>query len=76
MILWGHSASDSKLMNGILPADIEPMGDSLDQAIEKIEKNIILKILEKNQWQKNKTSSALKINRKTLFRKMKKYGLE
>jgi len=44
--------------------------------IGKVEKNIILRALEKNQWQKNKTASILKINRKTLFRKMQKYRLK
>lgn len=49
--------------------------DSLNQAMDNFEKNIIRKVLEKNQWRKNKTAAALKINRKTLFRKMKKYDL-
>ncbi len=39
------------------------------------EKKIILKVLNKYQWQRNKAADALKISRKTLFRKMKAHGL-
>jgi PAS domain S-box-containing protein len=61
-----------------MPADAELSGDflsgdSLESIMERIEKHIILKNLEKNQWHKNKTAASLKIDRKTLFRKLKKY---
>lgn len=49
--------------------------ESLDVAVESFEKNIILGVLEQKKWQKNKAAAALRIDRKTLFRKMKKYGL-
>ncbi len=70
----GPSPSESKLLDDVsMPID-DFKGDSLEKIMEKIEKQIILKNLEKNQWQKNKTASDLKINRKTLFRKIKKYA--
>ena len=56
-------------------AEVRDTADSLNQAMDNYEKNIIRKVLEKNQWRKSKTATALKINRKTLFRKMKKYDL-
>ncbi|RJP94642.1 MAG: PAS domain S-box protein [Desulfobacteraceae bacterium] len=49
--------------------------ESLDQAMANFEKNIILGVLEQKKWQKYKAAAVLQIDRKTLFRKMKKYGL-
>ncbi len=51
---------------GVIPL-IKIVGD--------FEKNHILDILNQNRWKKGKTSKALGISRKTLFRKMKTYGL-
>ncbi len=48
----------------------------LDAAMDQCEKRIIRHALEKSQWKKNDTADHLKINRKTLFRKMKKHGLD
>ncbi len=55
--------------------DIPDNSVSLELAMDNFEKNVIKGVLEKNQWRKNTTASVLNINRKTLFRKMKKYGL-
>ncbi len=52
-----------------------PGADSLNQAMDNFEKKIIKTVLEKNHWQKSKTADMLQVNRKTLFRKMKKYDL-
>ena len=43
---------------------------------EKIEKELILKALEKCNQNRTNTAELLKISRKTLFNKMKQYGLE
>ena len=67
---------ESKLLDEISIPEVEFESDSLDRALEHIEKDIILRTLERNQWKKNQTASALKINRKTLFRKLKKYEIE
>ncbi|MGA1824191.1 MAG: helix-turn-helix domain-containing protein [bacterium] len=45
------------------------------EAVETFEKRVILSSLEKNQWHRTKTALMLGLPRKTLFRKMKKYGL-
>ncbi|WP_320041910.1 sigma-54-dependent Fis family transcriptional regulator [uncultured Desulfobacter sp.] len=53
----------------------DPRG-SLSEIVEAFEKGIILKALEENRWQKARTAVSLGIHRKTLFTKMKKFGIE
>ena len=48
---------------------------TLQGAIEVFEKQFLIKMLEQHHWQKNRTAQALGIERKTLYRKMKKFGL-
>lgn len=48
----------------------------LNEAVAEFEKEVILKALEENRWQKARTAVALGIHRKTLFTKMKKLGLD
>ena len=40
------------------------------------EKEIILSALERNKWNRRQTAEDLKINPSTLWRKMKKLGIE
>ncbi len=49
---------------------------SLKEAMAKPEKNIILQALEANYWNRQETAKALRINRTTLYKKMKQYGLD
>lgn len=48
---------------------------SLRQALAEPEKNLIRQALEANHWNRQETAKALQINRTTLFKKMKHYGL-
>ncbi len=48
---------------------------SLKGALAGPEKNIIRQALEVNHWNRQATAKALQINRTTLFKKMKHYGL-
>ena len=48
---------------------------SLKDAMSEPEKNIIRQALEANHWNRQETAKALQINRTTLFKKMKRYGL-
>jgi DNA-binding NtrC family response regulator len=48
---------------------------TLKQALAKPEKRIIKQALQANHWNRQKTAKQLGINRTTLFKKMKKYGL-
>jgi len=49
--------------------------DNLQNNIDIHEKNIIIKVLNQNKGNKTKTAQALGISRKTLFRKIKRLGL-
>jgi DNA-binding NtrC family response regulator len=51
----------------------KPMG--LKEALADPEKNLIRQALEANNWNRQETARALQINRTTLFKKMKQYGL-
>jgi PAS domain S-box-containing protein len=49
--------------------------EGLKSLMETYERKLILTALEKNKWRRIKSASALNINRKTLFKKMKQYGI-
>ncbi len=51
-------------------------GRTLKEALEGPERRIILEVLEANQWNRNATADQLGINRTTLYKKMKRLGLE
>jgi DNA-binding NtrC family response regulator len=51
-------------------------GQSLKHALEGPERAILRSALEANGWNRQETSKALDINRTTLYKKMKQYGLE
>jgi two-component system response regulator HydG len=44
-------------------------------SLEDHEKNLIMKTLEETNWNKHQTAKRLKINRSTLYGKMKRFGL-
>jgi len=48
---------------------------SLKEALARPEKDIIRQALQANHWNRQATAKALDINRTTLFKKMKHYGL-
>ncbi|HUT89899.1 MAG TPA: sigma-54 dependent transcriptional regulator [Thermoguttaceae bacterium] len=59
------------------PVPIEPVGTrTLKQALAAPERQIILDVLESNDWNRQATAEALDINRTTLYKKMKRLGLE
>lgn len=49
---------------------------TLKEALEGPERQIIREVLESNGWNRNATADQLGINRTTLYKKMKKLGLE
>jgi len=49
---------------------------SLKEALEEPERQIILQVLEAHAWNRNATADALGVNRTTLYKKMKRLGLE
>ena len=68
------------LPSGVLdstPLQLGPTGSkSLKQAMTDPERQIILDVLRANNWNRNATAASLGINRTTLYKKMKRLGLE
>jgi two-component system response regulator HydG len=54
-----------------MPGNIRP----LKEALEKPEKRIIIQALQALNWNRQETARVLDINRTTLYKKMKRYGL-
>ncbi len=54
-----------------MPMNIRP----LKEALEEPEKRIIIQALQALNWNRQETARVLDINRTTLYKKMKKYGL-
>ena len=48
----------------------------LSEALQEPEKKIILRALRANDWNRQATADQLEINRTTLYKKMKAYGLD
>ena len=56
---------------------VAPIGDqTLKEALEGPERQIIRDVLEMNNWNRYATAESLGINRTTLYKKMKRLGLE
>lgn len=49
---------------------------SVEMSLESVERHHIRRVLEETCWNKNEASKILKIDYTTLFRKIKKYGIE
>ncbi|MDY6958221.1 MAG: helix-turn-helix domain-containing protein [Halobacteriota archaeon] len=59
-----------------LPAQAAYRPTSLKAALEEPEKRIIEAALRAHGWNRQATAAALEINRTTLYKKMKRYGLD
>jgi len=59
------------------PVPVGPVGNrTLKEALEGPERRIIVEVLERHNWNRHETAEALGINRTTLYKKMKRLGLE
>jgi DNA-binding NtrC family response regulator len=59
------------------PVSLEQLsGKALKEAMTVPERAIILEMLENNRWNRNATADALGINRTTLYKKMKRLGID
>ncbi|MCX8042459.1 MAG: sigma-54 dependent transcriptional regulator, partial [Thermodesulfobacteriaceae bacterium] len=56
--------------------EIMPLKDALQKYRIKVEKEIIIKALEYYKWNKTKVAEVLDIDYKTLYNKIKEYGIE
>lgn len=68
----------SPLANRLLsaPSHEIPLDAGFRETLETYEKQLIRQALERTHWHRTKTAELLRLPRKTLFRKMKQYGLE
>ncbi len=55
--------------------DFEDEQITLAEIVDRYEKKVLTKALEKYNWHKTNVATAFKIDRKTLFNKMKKHDL-
>jgi DNA-binding NtrC family response regulator len=62
--------------NSVQVQALQSSGGGLKSALSAPEKQIILDALEANGWNRQNTARMLGINRTTLYKKMKKYGIE
>ena len=59
-----------------VPQHVAAIAQTLSEALEAPERQIILEVLKANDWNRNVTADQLGINRTTLYKKMKKLGIE
>lgn len=65
-----HESGAAGLVAGEIP------GGNLKSALVSPERQIILEALESNGWNRQNTAKMLGINRTTLYKKMKKFGID
>jgi DNA-binding NtrC family response regulator len=53
---------------------MQPM--PLERALEEPERMILLAALDRNGWNRQATAAELQVNRTTLYKKMRRYGLD
>ena len=76
----GHAASTSP--SDAASPDTEALiarlwdGDPLSEAMERIERAVLLAALSAHEWNRQRTSDCLGINRTTLYKKMRHHGLD
>jgi DNA-binding NtrC family response regulator len=83
-VLLGKSSTIGldDLPTAIAAGQLTPIGSvgegdhGLKDALAAPERAIILETLQQNNWNRNQTADALGINRTTLYKKMKKLGLD
>ena len=66
----------SNVTSAAVIAAMPVSGRTLKDALAGPERQIILEVLETNHWNRNATADSLGVNRTTLYKKMKKLGLE
>ena len=71
--LPGNITSGAKAGDRVVTSNKQ---QTLKEALEGPERQIILQVLRENSWNRNLTADQLGINRTTLYKKMKKLGLE
>ncbi|GAB5495974.1 MAG: sigma-54 dependent transcriptional regulator [Phycisphaerales bacterium] len=73
-VVDGQSASHPLTI--VQEADGEWEPKSLAEALREPERQILLRALEANNWNRSQTADQLEINRTTLYKKMKAFGID
>ena len=70
-------AKQEKVMAKDLPQSLlqTPLPEQQAASLRDFERSLILKTLEETHWNKHRAAKLLKINRSSLYGKMKRYGL-
>ncbi len=69
----GFDFADKVEQEGLDDVDFEDEQITLAEILDRYEKKVLAKALEKYNWHKTNVAAAFNIDRKTLFNKMKKY---
>lgn len=69
-------ASSSANPQTVATGDIPWIPIALEEAMKEPERQIVLRALKANGWNRQKTAEDLKINRTTLYKKMKTLGID
>ncbi len=75
VLCTGNTISLECLPENIREENAEPAEASPDSKVKNYEKDLIVKALQRNNYNRKNTAIELKINTSTLWRKMKKFGL-
>jgi DNA-binding NtrC family response regulator len=75
LVLEDVGGGASKQNTGARVAGPPGSGDRLADAVGRFEKEFLLGQLQEQRWHVSRTAAALGVNRRTLQRKMKRYGL-
>jgi two-component system response regulator PilR (NtrC family) len=62
--------------DGGLPADLPPEGLDLEDLISRIEKDLLLKALERSKWVKKKAARLLGLNSRSFRYRLEKYAIK
>jgi two-component system response regulator PilR (NtrC family) len=60
---------------GPAPEKASSAGKRLQETVQELEKGAILRALEQTRWNKSKAAALLGVSRRSLFRRMEKFGL-
>lgn len=72
----GPAELPPELLASVQPAAPRPRAPRPGESPEELEAAAIREALERNDWHRLKTAEELGINRVTLYRQMKRYGIE
>jgi PAS domain S-box-containing protein len=56
------------------PEKVSSAGKRLQETVQELEKGAILRALEQTRWNKSKAAALLGVSRRSLFRRMEKFG--